>query len=426
MNASLRESITTLGSRPFAQWRADECFGALSQGTALLDDVLYFKAEGFRLCLKTDHPELLTRLADYFRHCAQILPSTRLHEVAGQDVPIMHALSAPRLEDSPRAEALGLVPEAFVDWQPEPGKTRRKDAIIELVDARLIFKVRTGMCFLRSREHNLAFGPCADNESQIINFLLTQHMSYLQHQGGLICHASAIAKGDRAVAIAAFSGGGKSTTMVAALEHPALDFISNDRVFIMPALSEESLEEEVPQGHLPSDLLLAGQSLTGQPPRVCGIAKLPRINPGTMLNNPRLRPLLTPECVAACEAMPIDELWDLEDKHDLIIPDVYGPDRIRPSGILSAVLILNWTRGSQAPLEVKEVDVMANASLMRAVMKTPGPFHQLSDGRFIANGTLLDPVPYLARLKQVRVLEVTGGVDFARLIDGHLNPLLEV
>lgn len=393
---SSNERAARLAALAFDRWMAADCFTALTANRECLDESLLFEAEGFRLCVRTDMPRLLQRLGDYFRHCARIVPAGDVPA----EVNVMHVLDDVALQESPLAAGLGLTPEAFVDWMPEAGKTRRKDAIIDLADGRLIHKVRTGMCFLRSNAHNLAFGPCEANESQVINFLLNQHMSYLQQRGGLICHASALSKGDRAIAIAAFSGGGKSTTMVAALDNPEFDFISNDRVFVM-------------------------QESPNEPLRACGVAKLPRINPGTMLNNPRLRPLLDPQRIAGYEALPLEELWDLEEKHDLIIPEVYGPGRIRSSGELSAMVILNWTRGSHEPLEVREVDVMANGALMRAVMKTAGPFHQQQDGRFVPNGAVLDPSAYLERLSCTRVLEVTGGVDFATLIEDHLTPLLE-
>ncbi|MDL2191870.1 HprK-related kinase B [Cobetia sp. LC6] len=396
MSATTCDSPGSLATLPFAEWTAYACFTALTPSRQWLSEALLFEVDDFRLCVMTDMPGLLQRLATYFRHCSRIVA---LDNVPG-GARLVHVLEAPALKDTPAAARLGIVPEAFVDWIPEPGKTRRKDAIIDLADGRLIHKVRTGMAFLRSNNHNLAFGPCEDNESQVINFLLNLHMSHLQQNDGLICHASALSKGDRAVAIAAFSGGGKSTTMVKALDNPEFDFISNDRLFLDRPGREGTL-------------------------RARGVAKLPRINPGTMLNNPRLRTLLDPARIAGYEAMPQEALWDLEEKHDLIIEDVYGPGRIRASGELAAMVILNWTRGSEAPLEVREVEVGSNEPLIRAVMKTPGPFHQGRDGRFVPNGASLDPAPYLERLSRTRVLEVTGRVDFAALVENHLTPLLE-
>ena len=45
-----------------------------------------------------------------------------------------------------------------------------------------------------------------------------------------------------------------------------------------------------------------------------GIPKLPRINPGTALNNPSLRSILSPERRAELEGVDAGELWSLEEK----------------------------------------------------------------------------------------------------------------
>ena len=120
----------------------------------------------------------------------------------------------------------------FIDWAREPGKTGRKDSYVDLLGGRLLRKVRTGMVFLQSDTWRIAAGPCEANDNQVINFINAQYMNDLQRHDWLICHAAGLVRGERAVAIAGFSGGGKSTVMLRAMEHPSLDYLTNDRLFI--------------------------------------------------------------------------------------------------------------------------------------------------------------------------------------------------
>ena len=103
---------------------------------------------------------------------------------------------------------------AFIDWKREPGKTGKKDSYINLDKARLIRKVRTGMMFYQSTDTAIAMGPCLENDNQVINFINNQFMTWLQQKEALICHAAAVVREGEALAVAGFSGGGKSTLML--------------------------------------------------------------------------------------------------------------------------------------------------------------------------------------------------------------------
>jgi len=59
----------------------------------------------------------------------------------------------------------------FKDWTREFGKSGRKDSYVDIEDARLIHKVRTGMVFLQSSDQKIAAGPCLQNDNQVINFI---------------------------------------------------------------------------------------------------------------------------------------------------------------------------------------------------------------------------------------------------------------
>ena len=184
------------------------------------------------LAVRSNSAELLQLLRRYFAHAAGTGPA---------DVEIL-AVEGEQVD-------LGL---PFTDWKREPGKSGRKDAYHDLVDGRLIQKVRTGMVFLQNAAHRIACGPCQENSSQLINFINTQFSNWLQRRGALICHAAGLVRGEDGLGIAGFSGGGKSTLMLRLLDDPATAYLTNDRLFM--------------------------QTVAGGV-RAVGIPKLPRVNP---------------------------------------------------------------------------------------------------------------------------------------------------
>ncbi|CUH64756.1 hypothetical protein TG4357_01478 [Thalassovita gelatinovora] len=276
----------------------------------------------------------------------------------------------------------------WIDWARDPGKIGRKDAVHDLADGRLIYKRRTGVTFLQSRAALVAFGPVRDNPSQMINFINTQILNTCLRDGWQICHAAAVTTPDVTLAIAGLSGGGKSTSILRMMDIPGTAFVSNDRLMVR----------------------------SGNPvPLALGIPKHPRINPGTILHNPRLRPILSADRLAELTAMPAGELWNLEEKYDLIIPDIYGPGRVRLDVPLTDFWVLNWQRDETTPTTVTEVSLDDRPDLLAAIMKSPGPFYEDASGHFLTDRAPLDPAPYLAALQGVRVSEVSGRIDFDAL-----------
>jgi len=291
-------------------------------------------------------------------------------------------------------QTVHLLPDQGLTWEPdwiqwarEGGKTGRKDAVFDLDGARLVRKVRSGVTFLQSPDHAIAFGPLQDNVSTVINFINTQVLNICQRDGWQLCHAAAVTGLGRGLAIAGLSGGGKSTSILRMMDIEGMRFVSNDRVLVA----------------------------AGAEPRALGIPKHPRINPGTILGNPRLRDMIAPARRAELEAMPVADLWALEEKHDLFIGEVYGPDRVQYAAPLTDFWVLNWSHEADTPVAVTEVDLSARPDLLSAIMKSPGPFYQHPDGRFEPNGASPDPAPYLDALQDVRVCEVSGRIDFDAL-----------
>jgi HprK-related kinase B len=320
--------------------------------------------------VRSNSSGLLERLARYFSH-------VRVEDDADAEFSVVAIEREP-----PRLDV------EFVDWRREPGKPGRKDSYVDLEDGRLIRKVRTGMVFLQSESYRVAAGPCLANDNQVINFINAQWMNRLQQQGWLICHASGVVRDGRALAIAGLSGGGKSTLMLRLLEGAGVRYLTNDRLFVKR------------QQH----------ALLGQ-----GIPKMPRINPGTIVHSPRLQSLIPDQRREALLQLPVEELWALEDKHDVMIEAVYGNDRIVQQAPLAACIVLNWRLDSDEPTLLVRVNLRDRRDLLGAIMKLPGPFYQFADGHFLADDAPLDAQRYLDVLDGLPVYEAKGCLDFEYL-----------
>ena len=341
----------------------------LLRDETLQDDALWMDLEGCRLQLRSNSQALLDQLKVYFAHV--------LSAPGDADLALI-AIEGPEPE----------LPVTFIDWRREPGKTGRKDSYVDLPGARLVRKVRTGMVFLQSETLRIAAGPCLRYDNQVINFINAQYMNWLQNRGWVICHAAGLVHAGSCLGMAGLSGGGKSTLMLQLMDNDEIGFLTNDRLFV----------HRDDQG---VDAL--------------GIPKLPRINPGTIVHNPRLQPLIPAERREQLLALPQQELWELEEKHDVMVEDVYGKGRITPHARLKNFLVLNWQRHSDEPLKVQQVELEQRDDILGAIMKSPGPFYQFPDGRFLADDDPLDANASLSALKGVPIWEVSGGVDFEAL-----------
>ena len=339
---------------------------------ALLEPPLSISANGMTLLIRSNSQALLDRLDEYFGHLSREPLPDRLEIIA---------VERPVCETG----------WPFTDWRREPGKTGRKDAWIDLPDGRLLLKVRTGMLFLQSETARVAAGPCLAYDNQLINYINSQLMNRLQQEDWLICHAAALGRTGGALALAGFSGGGKSTLMLRLLESPEYRYLTNDRLFLKRG--DDGVQ-------------------------AVGIPKLPRINPGTLINNPRLAPLLPPDRQQALRAMPKQVLWQLEEKHDVDVARLYGADRIDTSTPipLEALMILNWSHDAEEPTRLQPVDISQRRDLLPAVMKSPGPFYQDRNGRFLRDDDPLPEERYLQMFESVKIFEAAGRVDFDRLV----------
>lgn len=269
--------------------------------------------------------------------------------------------------------------------QPEPGKTKIKEEFADLSDGRVVYKRLTGMIFAFGEGENIAIGPCTQNSNQVINFINNRFIEFKLNQGNLLGHAAGVIDSGRAVAIAGFSGMGKSTLALHLMSR-GTTFISNDRVMI---------EED-------------GDGIT-----VYGVAKQPRINPGTALNNPALSGIIAPEDREKFLALPKEELWELEHKYDALIDECYGKNKFILRAPMNGLVILNWNR-NQKETTIQIVDPAQRKDLLPAFMKETGLFY-LPDST--DKGTDPDVDAYAKILAKTVLIEISGGVDFDKAAD---------
>jgi HprK-related kinase B len=293
------------------------------------------------------------------------------HEFPANDEPDVHitAIEAP-------APELGL---DYIIKEREPGKTKIKEEYVDFPDGRIIRKRLTGMVFVFASGRHLAIGPCLENPNQVINFINNRHIQWLLDRGYLLAHAAGVANATRGLAMAGMSSAGKSS-LALHLMSEGLTFISNDRLM---------LRDE-------GGLIMKG------------VAKLPRINPGTAMNNPNLATVMSPEEQAEAAKLSTDDLWQLEQKYDVFIDQCFGPNRFRLSSPMSGLVVLSWQRTGE-PLQVRRVDLAERPDLLGAVMKAAGVFYETDNGDETPD---FSPEAYIELLRDCPVFEFTGGVDF--------------
>lgn len=273
----------------------------------------------------------------------------------------------------------------FTLKQPDPGKTRIKEEYLDIENGRIVRKRLTGMMFIFGGEDHVVIGPCMENLNQVVNFINNRYIEWRICQNGLLGHAAGVRIHDKGLALAGFSGMGKSTLALHLVSKGA-DFVSNDRLI---------LEKTDPCVWMH------------------GVGKLPRVNPGTILNNPDLKGLLSPQDHRRFSALPKDDLWNLEYKYDVPIDQCFGDNHFILSTPMDALIILNWKHDNK-PTILQEVDIARRRDLLPAFMKSTGLFF-LPDRHDSIPDTSEDF--YIRFLKWSHVLEITGGVHFESATD---------
>ncbi|TIH13224.1 HprK-related kinase B [Marinifilum sp. JC120] len=335
---------------------------------------LFLDLGGCVIETRVNNSKLLSNLKNYFK---EFLAGTDKSDI------LITAHECPKAD-------LGL---EYTIKQPEPGKTKIKEEFCNLSDGRVVYKRLTGMIFIFGGGVNIAIGPCIENSSQLINFINNRFIEYKLKKGCFLGHAAGVITNGRGIALAGFSGMGKSTLALHLMSR-GTTFVSNDRVMV---------EDK-------------GNSLT-----MYGVAKQPRINPGTALNNPDLSCIVAPEDKEYFLSMPKEELWELEHKYDALIDECYGKNKFVLKAPMNGLVILNWQRDNSESV-VKIIDPKERKDLLPAFMKEPGLFY-LPDSAEKTSTPGVDA--YADFLSKTTLIEISGGVDFDKAADACLKFMKE-
>lgn len=333
------------------------------------DHTIYLKFDACRIRVDANEKDIIDELGGYFEPF--VVSETRF------DISItVHQ---------------GLPPAFSVDFDiktPDPGKTKIKEEFAVITGGRIVRKRLTGMVFIFGEGDHLAVGPCLDNMNQVINFINNRYIEWKLCSGCLLGHAAGVIRNGRGLALAGFSGAGKSTLALHLMSHDS-GFISNDRLMIEKKGTRIFMH---------------------------GVGKLPRINPGTALNNPDLKNVMSSTDRERFSRLSPEELWDIEHKYDVHIEDCFGPDRFILSAPMDGLVILNWKQTDEETT-VKRVDLNERRDLLPAFMKSTGLF-------FLPDRHCRMPEPtednYIDFLSGSRVIEFSGGVNFDKAIAGCL------
>ena len=351
------------------------------QGDVALNHSLILGFDGCSIEVRSNSPALLATVDQYFVGYLQ---------QPGPPAIVLDLLENPVTE-----------PPLHLSHWPRPAEKGPKETFADVDDARLIGKFRTGLMFLQGVDRGLAIGPLQQNINQVINFINNQTISYWKRAGWEICHAAALTGTAGMVAFAGFSGGGKSTLMLHLMNEGPYTFVSNDRLLVKRIIDQDAYSSEAR-----------------------GIAKMPRVNPGTLLNNPALKEVLPPERRQALEGLASDELWNLEEKYDVPVRDIFGAERIAQHGFLAGVVILDWHRKADDATTLQRCSLSEQPRLLDALMKSPGPFYADALGRFATGHEQLEPHSYLHNLSKTPIYRLSGSTNFATAVQ-LCRPLLD-
>jgi HprK-related kinase B len=265
-----------------------------------------------------------------------------------------------------------------------PWSEKGKESFLDLPSGRLVRKTRTGVSISIQEDSWSSVwtmrGPVSHNFSQLVNMVGNAYGLHLMDLGGSMIHASAVCDAaGRTIAVMGQSGMGKSSVAVRLMEQ-GFDYISNDRVILEPYLTEERVEAH-------------------------GLPKLPRVNPGTLLDGDKTRFILDPASQNRYSALPREELWKVEEKYDIEVEKVLGRRWVL-SGDLRVALVLNWRHGGDG-LRLQRLTPSQALTELKLVAKTFGVF----DMRLVSR----TEAALAETARRVPVYRVTGRPDPAQL-----------
>jgi HprK-related kinase B len=233
-------------------------------------------------------------------------------------------------------------------WTPT-GKSSRepKESYYDRGAVRHILKNRTGMFITIGDGGASIVGDIDRHLNQVVNLANTLFGLSLVDKGYAMVHASAVARteSDEVAVFMGNSGSGKSSLALYVIEQGGYDYISNDRVLLKTHRNGV---------------------------HVVGLPKKPRVNPGTLLASSTLSRLLRRKKRGHYSRMTPEDLWSVEDKHDVDVQRALGAVE-RLDGQLDACYVLDW-RPSDGGRDIQLLDSEAALNALRTVAKDFGPF----------------------------------------------------
>jgi HprK-related kinase B len=333
----------------------------LTQANKQCKQSLLLDFSGYIIEFLTNSKLLLDELTDYYQHF----------------------LAAQKTDPQCIVEGLQSdTPNVVGNWQvkqPDPGKSKIKEHLLILDNGHAVKKVLTGVHLIFIGNRRVCIGPLENNPNQVVNFINNMHLEYCLRFGGQLFHASGVCMGENGLGMAGLSGKGKSTLALRLLQN-GMDLVSNDRLVV---------------------------SSTELGLRMQGVAKYPRINPGTIINQPELLNLTSAENLLRYRTMSIDELWHLEEKYDAFIEDTFDC-AFKLDAVMKMFVVLDWELHSDQPTQFERYNPSACEVLVENVMKSPGIMLP------IANKRIPQAISqtYIELLKQCDFYVLSGRVDF--------------
>jgi HprK-related kinase B len=225
-------------------------------------------------------------------------------------------------------------------------------------------------------------GDLVANFNQAVNAVMVVFAKAMLQRRYVMLHASAILGETGGIAFASPSGSGKSTMALALVEHH-YQFVTNDRLFV--------------------------RAVNGDGAEMVGVPKRPRVNPGTLFRIPRLAPLVTSEERSRYASLRTEELWTVEQKHDVDVDAIYGPGTFHLQGRLRAIFLLRWS-----PLDrgwnVRTLGAVERQAALAQLVKRVGVYD-------IVHSQTDEAHAVRAVAHSVSMYEVTGQADVSRLTD---------
>ncbi|MFT7243274.1 MAG: HprK-related kinase B [Candidatus Azotimanducaceae bacterium] len=344
----------------FASVSIEQC---LDSARRACGKTLYLNFDGFVIQFNTNSDTLLSRLQNYYQHFLVPAPVRVDQLVEGLET----------LDE--------LLPND--DWQvktPDRGKSHIKEHVLFSAEGKVVRKLLTCVHLFFIGDRRVCAGPLKDNPNQVVNFINDMHLDRLLATQGQLFHAAGVCSGSTGIGMAGQSGKGKSTLALRLL-HQGLDLVSNDRLVVQTSSTNGLV--------------------------MFGIAKYPRVNPGTVINQPELLNIVQHENLARYTAMRPDELWDLEEKYDAFVEPAFGC-AFKLTASMKMFVILDWDRNDPSLPKLTKVLPGSCPELVETVMKSPGNMLPLSAAR-IGEAKV---EPYIDLLKRCDLFVLSGGVDF--------------